>query len=101
VSATLKLIREGVGMELRRGTFDVVVDGKSVGSIELHNAIEAAITPGRHTLMIRRGRYSSRRCTFEASGDEVVNFRCHGANIWPRWLASYAVPFVAISLKRE
>jgi hypothetical protein len=35
VSVTLKLIREGVGMELRRGTFDVLVDGKRVGSIEL------------------------------------------------------------------
>jgi hypothetical protein len=101
VPATLKLIREGVGIELRRGTFDVLVDGKSVGSIELHSTVEAAIAPGSHTLKIRRGRYSSRDCMFEASEADVVNFRCHGANIWPRWLASYAVPALAISLSRE
>lgn len=101
MSATLKLTREGIGMELRRGTYDVLIDGKSVGSIELTNTMEAAIAPGRHTLKIRRGRYSSPRRSFEASEDEVVTFRCHGANIWPRWLASYAVPILAIALRRE
>lgn len=101
MSATLKLTREGIGIELRRGTYDVLVDGKSVGSIELHGTIDKTIAPGRHTLRIRRGRYSSRNSNFEASEGEVVNFRCHGANIWPRWLASYAVPVLAISLKRE
>lgn len=101
MSATLKLTREGFGMELRRGTYDVLVDGKSVGSIELHDTIEAAIAPGRHTLQIRKGRYSSPNRTFNVADGQVDNFRCHGANIWPRWLASYAVPILAISLKRE
>lgn len=101
MSATLKLTREGFGIELRRGTFDVVVDNKSVGSIELHDTIELAITPGRHILQIRHGRYSSPVRTFDAPEGEIVNFRCHGANIWPRWIASFAVPVLAISLRRE
>jgi hypothetical protein len=60
VSATLKLIREGVGMELRRGTFDVLVDGKSAVSVERHDAVEVPIDPGRHTIRIPAGRYSSK-----------------------------------------
>ena len=59
MSATLKLIREGVGMELRRGTFDVLVDGKSAVSIERDDAVEVPIDAGRHTIRIRAGRYSS------------------------------------------
>jgi hypothetical protein len=51
VSATLILVREGVGMELWRG--------------------------------------------------ETANYRCHGANIWPRFVASLVKPDLAISLRRE
>ena len=36
VAATLRLVREGIGMELWRGKFDVSVDGERIGSIELH-----------------------------------------------------------------
>jgi len=39
-----------------RGTFDVVVDGKSVWSIKWHEAIEAPVEPGHHTLQVRKGR---------------------------------------------
>ncbi len=99
--ATLKLTREVLFLELRRGDVRRHVDGKSAGSIELHNTIQAAIAPGRHTLKILRGRYSSRSHVFEASEDEVVSFRCHGANLWPIWVASYAVPTLAIALRRE
>jgi hypothetical protein len=34
VAATLQLVRAGVGVELRRGTFQVVLDGNDNGSIE-------------------------------------------------------------------
>jgi hypothetical protein len=30
-----------------------------------------------------------------------VNFRCHGAGIWPIYVASIVRPDLAISLKRE
>jgi hypothetical protein len=32
---------------------------------------------------------------------EVINFRCHGTRIWPRYVASIFVPSLAISLSRE
>jgi hypothetical protein len=101
VSATLKLIREGIGIELRRGTFDVLVDGKSVGSIERDDAVEVPIDPGRHTIRIRAGRYSSPVHSFEASDDETVTFRLHGAMMWPRYVASIVKPDLAIALRRE
>ena len=101
MSATLRLTREGVGIELWRGRFDVTVDGRTVGSIELHDSIEVPVDPGPHTVRIRRGRYSSPDRPFDVGSGETVNFRCHGANIWPRWVASLAKPDLAISLRRE
>jgi hypothetical protein len=100
VSATLRVTREGVGIELRRGRFDVAVDGSSVGSVERHESIETPVEPGHHTLRIRAGRYSSRDHSFDAADGEGVNFQCHGAMIWPRYVASIVKPDWAISLKR-
>lgn len=101
MSATLNLTREGIGTELRRGTFTVVVDGRSVGSIEPHNTLEVPVEPARHTLRIQAGRYSSRVHSFEAADGEVVTFRLHGAMMWPRYVASIVKPDLAISLRRE
>ena len=101
MSATLKLIREGVGMELRRGTFDVLVDGKSAVSIERHDAVEVPIDPGRHTIRIRAGRYSSQNHSFEAPDGETITFRLHGAMMWPRYVASIVKPDLAIALRRR
>jgi len=53
VAATLKLVREGLGIELRRGTFHVLVDTNDVASIEWKEAIEVPIEPGHHTLQIK------------------------------------------------
>jgi hypothetical protein len=47
------------------------------------------------------GRYSSRDQSFDAADGETVDFRCHGAMVWPRYLASFVKPGLAISLKRE
>lgn len=101
MSATLRLTRQGVGMELRRGTFDIMVDGKRVGSIELHDSLETPVEPGRHTLQVRKGRYSSPDLTFDVADGQVANFRCHGAMMWPRYVASIVAPTIAISLRRE
>ncbi|MDA8384778.1 MAG: hypothetical protein M0Z88_00750 [Actinomycetota bacterium] len=101
MSATLRVTRKAFGIELRRGRFDVSVDGTSVASIEHGTTVEAEIAPGRHSLQIRRGRYSSRSISFETDDGEVATFRCHGAAIWPRYLASIVKPDLAISLQRE
>jgi hypothetical protein len=102
MSAKLSVTREvGFGIELRRGRFEVSVDGKSVGSLANHETFETPLEPGRHTIRIREGRYSSRDHPFEVADGEVGNFRCHGTNIWPLYLASVVAPNLAISLKRE
>src|SRR3984885_2376232 len=44
--ATLKLTHKAIGAEVRRGTYDVVVDGERVGSVEMNHTI-AARSPGR------------------------------------------------------
>jgi hypothetical protein len=101
VSAMLKLRREGFGIELRRRPFEIIVDGARVGSIKRHETAETPLEPGPHTLRLRSGRYSSRDQSFELAEDEVVNFRVHGAMVWPRYVASIIKPDLAISLRRE
>jgi hypothetical protein len=101
VSATLKLVREGLGVELWRGWFGVTVDGKSLGSLEYLETIEAPVEPGHHTLRVQRGRYSSFAHSFDASDGETVTFRCYGAMVWTRFVASLVKPDLAISLHRE
>ena len=101
MAATLRLVREGFGFELWRGRYDVSVDGQTVGSVELHESFEEALAAGGHTLRIQRGRYSSPTRSFDVSDGDTANFRCHGANIWPRFVASLIKPDLAISLRRE
>jgi hypothetical protein len=101
LTATLKLTREGTGIELRRGAFTVYLDDTPAGSIERHQTLELPIEPGRHTLRLGKSRYSSHDESFETSDGEVVNFRCHGAMLWPRYVASLLIPRLAISLRRE
>ena len=101
MAATLRLTREGFGIELRRGRFEIVVDGRGIGSLGYRDTVEAPVEPGRHTLRIQAGRYSSRDHPFDAADGEVVSFRCHGAMVWPRWAASFLKPDLAISLMRE
>jgi hypothetical protein len=74
MAATLKLTHKAIGVEVRRGTFDVVVDGKPVGSLEMNNTVEVPLEPGGHTLQVRNGRNSSRTQPFDAAEGEVVAF---------------------------
>jgi hypothetical protein len=102
VSATLRVTRNaGFGIELRRGRFEVSVDRKIVGSIENNETFETPVERGRHAILIRKGRYSSRAQSVDVADGEVVVFRCHGTRIWPMYVASIVVPNLAISLKRE
>jgi hypothetical protein len=101
MSATLKLTHKAIGAEVRRGTYDVEVDGKRVGSLEMNDTIETPVEPGRHTLQVRNGRNSSRTKTFDAAEDETVAFRCTGKRFLPLFLASFVVPSLALVLIRE
>lgn len=100
--ATLKVAHKVIGAEVRRGWFDVVVDGKCAGTIEKHGTFETPVEPGHHTLQIRNGRRnSSRTVAFNAAENQVIAYRFSGKNILPIFLLSFAVPSLAISLRRE
>jgi hypothetical protein len=102
MTATLKLTREvNFGFELRRGRFDICVDGRNIGSLNRDNTVETVVNPGLHTLKMRMGRYASRDRAFEIADGEVVSFRCHAVRVWPTYLASFVKPELAISLQRE
>ena len=101
MSATLRLTRDGYGIELRRGPFDVCVDGTRVGQISWQQPFEVPVEPGRHTLRIKAGRYSSQDRSFDVRDGESLAFRCHGTMIWVRFVASLVKPDLAIALRRE
>jgi hypothetical protein len=104
VSATLNVTRKisyPRFFELRRGRFEISLDGKDVGSLETRETIKTLLDPGHHTLQIRSGRYSSRDRSFDAAEGEVVNFHCRGATTVPTYVASIVKPDVAISLRRQ
>jgi hypothetical protein len=102
VAATLQLVRKTTSvMELRRGTFHVLLDGNDVGSIDRHQTIEVPVEPGHHTLQVKADRYTSGRRLFDAADGEIVNFRCNGARIWPIYVASIVKPDLALTLKPE
>ena len=100
MSATLRLAHKAIGAEVRRGAFDVSVDGERVGSVEMNNTIEIPIEPGRHALQVRNGRNSSGIETFDAAEGEVIAFRCTGKRFLPLFLASFVVPRLALKLVR-
>jgi hypothetical protein len=101
MSATLKVTHETIGVEVRRGTYEAVVDGKPAGTLELNETIDIPVEPGRHTLQVRNGRNSSATKTFDIAEGGMVSFRCGGKRIAPIFLLSFVVPSLALSLKQE
>jgi len=100
MAATLKLSHKAIGVEVRRGTYDIVVDGQRAGSLEMNDTIEIPIGSGRHTLQVRNGRNSSRTQTFDAAESQTVAFRCTGKSFLPIFLASFVFPSLALQLRR-
>jgi hypothetical protein len=88
-------------VEVRRGPYDVLVDGDLVGSLELDETFETTVEPGPHTLQVRDGRKLSQSRTFDAAEGEVIRFRCSGKRFLPIFLASFVVPSLALSLHRD
>ncbi len=101
MAATLKLTHKATGVEVRRGTYDIVLDGDRVGSVNMNDTIEIPIESGRHTLQVRSGRNSSRTKTFDAVEGETVSFRCTGKSLLPIFLVSFVVRSLALSLVRQ
>jgi hypothetical protein len=103
VSATLKVTQESSlnPAGILRGTFDVVVDGKSIGSVKWHETIEVPVEPGHHTLQVCKGRYSSGVKPFDAAEDEFIAFRCNRRRHPLILAAALFAPSLAISLTRE
>ena len=99
--AMLQVTHKAIGAEVRRGTYDVVVDGARAGSVDMNQTIEIPVEPGRHTLQVRNGRNSSSTETFDAAEDEIVAFRCTGKRFLPIFLASFVVPRLALKLVRK
>jgi len=99
MSSTLTLKREATGaMELRRSSFEIILDGQPAGSIDRHQTVELPVDPGPHTLQVKTGRYSSPARTFEAADGANVSFRCNGAILWPQYVASLFVPRIGLRL---
>jgi hypothetical protein len=99
MSSTLTLKREATGaIELRRSPFEIVLDGKSVGSISRHQTVELPVEPGSHRLQVKTGRYSSRAKTFDAADGADITFRCNGAILWPQYVASLFAPTLGLRL---
>jgi hypothetical protein len=101
VSATLQLTHKAIGAEVRRGSYDVVLDGERVGAVDMNETFETSIGAGRHTLQVRDGRSSSRTKTFDAADGDTVAFRCTGKSILPIFLLSFVVPSLRLSLVRK
>jgi hypothetical protein len=101
VPATLTVKRESLLAELRRAPFQIALDGTTIGTINRLSTFETPIEPGHHRLQVREGRYSSQAASFDVADGDAVNFRCNGARIWPIYLISFAVPSLALTLKRE
>jgi hypothetical protein len=99
MAATLKLTHKAIGVEVRRGKYDIEVDGQLAGSIAMNDTIEIPIEPGRHVLQVRSGRNSSRTQNFDAAEGQTVAFRCTGKSFLPIFLASFVVPSLALQLR--
>ena len=84
-----------------RRPFEILLDGTVAGAISRRETVELPIEPGRHTVRLRSGRHLSPERAFDARDEEMVNFTCHGARIWPIYVASLVKPDLGISLRQE
>ena len=101
MTATVKVTHKAIGAEVRRGAYDILVDGQRAGSVEMNETTELPIEPGRHTLQVRNGRNSSRTETFNVADSQTIAFRCTGKSFLPIFLASFFVPSLALQLRPE
>jgi hypothetical protein len=102
MTAELKLSRQWGSYAVRGKAWQVIVDGKTAGSIEHHQTIELPVDPGEHTLRVKASeRYISQERRFQVADGEAVNFRCHGPLVLPMLLVSLVKPSLWITLKQD
>jgi hypothetical protein len=97
--AMLKLTRGWIGMQ--RHPFEVTLDGTVIGTVPRQQTVELPIEDGHHILSLGSGRHISPERAFDATDGQTITFSCHGATIWPIYLASFLKPDLGITLKRE
>jgi len=101
MSATLELTHKAIGAEVRRNPYDVLLDGRQVGSVKMNDTIDIPVEPGRHTVQVRDGRKSSSAETFDAAEGQTVAFRATGKRFVLIFLASFIFPELALKLVRK
>jgi hypothetical protein len=101
MTATLKITHKSIGVEVRRSSYDIEVDGQRAGSVEMNATSEISVEAGRHTVKVRSGRNSSRSQTFDAGEGQTIAFRCTGKSFLPIFLVSFIIPSLALQLQRE
>ncbi len=69
MSATLKVTHKAIGAEVRRGTYDVVVDGERAGSVEMDHTIEPS-SPSQYPLHPAIENRYAERTTMPAPGPD-------------------------------
>jgi hypothetical protein len=100
MTATLKVTHKAIGVEVRRGTYDILVDGECLGTVKMNHTTAIPIEPGHHTLQVRDGRKSSQLCTFDVVNGQAITYRCTGKSALPVFLASFVIRSVALQLRR-
>jgi hypothetical protein len=102
MTAELRLSRQWGSYIVRGKNWQVIVDGKAVGSIGHRQTVELPVDLGEHTLRVKASeRYISRERRFEATDGQVVSFRCHGPLAWPWLLAALIKPSLWVTLRQE
>ena len=101
MSATLRVSHKAIGAEVRRGVYEIELDGKHVGSVAMNDTYETSVELGTHTLQIREGKKTSRLKSFAIADGEIVAYRATGKRFVLLFLASFLVPRLALVLVRE
>ncbi|MDL9980715.1 hypothetical protein [Microbacterium candidum] len=97
--ATLTLAHTTIGAEVRRGRYDILVDGKPAGSVEMNETVDIPVEAGSHTLKVTSGKDSSPTKTFSVADGGVVRFRATGKSFLPVFLLSFVVRGLRLNLK--
>lgn len=102
MTAELRLSRQWGSYAVQGKDWQVIVDGKTVGSIGHRQTVELPVDPGEHTLRVKASdRHISTERRFEAADESVVSFRCHGPLALPWLLAAQIKPSLWVTLKQE
>ena len=100
MTATLRMTHTAIGVEVRRGTYEVFIDGHPAGLVEMNASIDFAIDAGRHTVQVRSGRNASRVTPFTVDDGHRVDYRCTGKSFLPVFVASFFVPGWALHIRQ-